>query len=42
MLLLTMLNDVEKHPAVLEPFMRHRVEICNHYPDLVSDTVGCC
>ena len=34
-----MLRDVEKHPAVLEPFMRHRVEICNHYPDLFLEFI---
>ena len=39
MLLSTMLRDVEKHPAALEPFMRHRVEICDHYPDLFLEII---
>jgi hypothetical protein len=34
MLLGTMLYEAGTFPAALEPFMRHRVELCSNYPDL--------
>lgn len=34
MLLSTMIKDIQAHPSALDPFIRHRVEIADKYPDI--------
>ena len=40
MLLSTMLHDAHTFPTALEPFIRHRVEICVTFPDLFLEFVN--
>jgi len=39
MLLYTMVQHIQEHPSILEPFMRHRVEIALQYPDLFLELI---